>query len=76
MPETYAADLKEGMKATLELPEYPDRKFDATIGTTSHAIDRKSRSLLVELLADNKDGALAPARSRESIFTYHPIPTR
>ena len=39
VPETYAADLKDGMKATLELPEYPDRTFDATIITTSHAID-------------------------------------
>ena len=25
VPETYAAQLKDGMKATLELPEYPDR---------------------------------------------------
>jgi RND family efflux transporter MFP subunit len=60
VPESYAADLKDGMKATLELPEYPDRKFDATIATTAHAIDPKSRTLLVELLADNKDGLLAP----------------
>ncbi len=60
VPETYAAQLKDGMKATLELPEYPDRKFDATIVTTSHAIDPKSRTLLVELLADNKEGLLAP----------------
>ena len=60
VPEIYAAELKDGMKATLELPEYPDRKFDATIATTSHAIDQKSRTLLVELLADNKDGLLAP----------------
>lgn len=60
VPETYAAQLKDGMKATLDLPEYPDRKFDATIVTTSRAIDPKSRTLLVELLADNKDGLLAP----------------
>jgi RND family efflux transporter MFP subunit len=60
VPESYAAQLKDGMKATLELPEYPDRKFEATIATTSHAIDKKSRSLLVELIADNKDGALSP----------------
>ena len=74
VPETYAADLKEGMKATLELPEYPDRKFDATIATTSHAIDRKSRSLLVELLADNKDGALAPGAFVRVHFHIPPDP--
>ena len=31
VPESYAASLKDGMKATLGLPEYPDRKFEATI---------------------------------------------
>ena len=61
--------MKDGMKATLELPEYPDRKFDATIDTTSHAIDRNRASLLVELLADNKDGAALPGRVRASPFS-------
>jgi RND family efflux transporter MFP subunit len=74
VPETYAADLKDGMRATLELPEYPDRKFDATIATTSHAIDKKSRSLLVELLADNKDGALAPGAFARVHFHMPPDP--
>ena len=69
LPESYAAGLKDGMKATLELPEYPDRTFDATIVTTSHAIDKKSRALLVELLADNKDGALSPGRVRAGPFS-------
>ena len=69
-PKSYAAALKAGMKATLALPEYPNRTFDATIATTSHAIDKKSRALLVELLADNKDGRLSPARSRGSIFRF------
>jgi|HubBroStandDraft_6_1064221.scaffolds.fasta_scaffold174642_1 RND family efflux transporter MFP subunit len=74
VPETYAASLKDGMKATLELPEYPDRKFDATIETTSHAIDRKSRSLLVELTADNKDGALSPGAFARIRFELPPDP--
>ena len=74
VPDTYAASLKDGMKATLELPEYPDRKFDATIETTSHAIDRKSRSLLVELTADNKDGALSPGAFARIRFELPPDP--
>jgi RND family efflux transporter MFP subunit len=74
VPETYAASLKDGMKATLELPEYPDRKFDATIETTSHAIDRKSRSLLVELTADNKDGVLSPGAFARIRFELPPDP--
>jgi multidrug efflux pump subunit AcrA (membrane-fusion protein) len=62
------------MKATLELPEYPDRTFEATIVTTSHAIDPKSRTLLVELLADNKDGLLAPGAFARVHFVIPPDP--
>jgi RND family efflux transporter MFP subunit len=72
VPETYAAQLRDGMKATLELPEYPDRTFEATIATTSHAIDQKSRTLLVELLADNKDGLLAPGAFARVHFVIPP----
>ena len=74
VPESYAADLKDGMKATLEVPEYPDRTFDATVTTTSRAIDRKSRTLLVELLADNKDGLLAPGAFTRVHFRIPPDP--
>ena len=74
VPESYAASLKDGMKATLDLPEYPDRKFEATILTTSHAIDQKSRTLLVELVADNKDGALSPGAFARVHFEIPPDP--
>ena len=62
------------MRATLSPPEYPDRTFDATIATTSHAIDKKSRSLLVELIADNRDGALAPGAFARVHFEIPPDP--
>jgi RND family efflux transporter MFP subunit len=74
VPESYVAELKDGTKATLEVPEYPDRTFDATVTTTSHAIDRKSRTLLVELLADNKDGLLAPGAFTRVHFRIPPDP--
>ena len=73
-PETYAAEMKDGMKATLELPEYPDRKFEATIETTSHGIERKSRTLLVELIAGNKDGALLPGAFTRVHYRIPPDP--
>ena len=76
VPQSYAAAMKDGMKATLELPEYPDRTFQATILTTAHAIDPKSRSLLVELIADNKDGALAPGAFALVHFQFRQIRAR
>jgi RND family efflux transporter MFP subunit len=74
VPETYAGDLKDGTKATLEVPEYPGRTFEATVTTTSRAIDTKSRTLLVELLADNKDGLLHPGAFTRVHFKIPPDP--
>jgi RND family efflux transporter MFP subunit len=74
VPENYSAELKDGMKATLELPEYPGRSFDATVVTTSRAIDPKSRTLLVELLADNKEGLLQPGAFTRVHFQIPPDP--
>jgi multidrug efflux pump subunit AcrA (membrane-fusion protein) len=46
------------LKATFEMPQYPGQKFDATLVTTSNAMSEMSRSMLVELQADNPDGKL------------------
>ena len=73
-PESYAAVLKDGLKATLDLPEYPGHPFEARLDTTSHAIDQKSRSLLVELIADNPDGKLSPGAFARVHFRIPPDP--
>ncbi len=51
-------DVRPGLKATFEMPQYPGQKFDATLVTTSNAMNATSRSMLVELHADNSDGKL------------------
>jgi RND family efflux transporter MFP subunit len=58
VPQAFSADLRPGLKATLEMPQYPGQKFDATLVTTSNAMNAMSRSMLVELQADNSDGKL------------------
>jgi len=58
VPQAYSANLAAGLKATFDMPQYPGRKFDATLITTSHAMNATSRSMLVELQADNSDGKL------------------
>jgi len=58
VPQAFTADLHPGLKATFEMPQYPGQKFDATLVTTSKAINATSRSMLVELQADNADGKL------------------
>jgi RND family efflux transporter MFP subunit len=58
VPQAFTADLRPGLKATFEMPQYAGRKFDATLVTTSNAMNETSRSMLVELQADNPDGKL------------------
>lgn len=67
-PQAYASRLRQGMIATLKLPQYPNRSFQAKLSTTSNAISQQSRTLLVQLLADNGDGALWPGSYTEVHF--------
>jgi membrane fusion protein, multidrug efflux system len=65
VPQYYSADLVDGMDAELHLPQYPNEVFPAKLVTTSHQIAKESRTLLVELHADNKDGRLSPGTYAE-----------
>jgi RND family efflux transporter MFP subunit len=58
VPQAFSADLRPGLKATFEMPQYPGQRFEATLVTTSNAMNATSRSMLVELQADNPDGKL------------------
>jgi RND family efflux transporter MFP subunit len=60
VPQTYSAQIKPGLTATMTVPEYPGRTFTATLDSTSDAISEQSDTLLVEFLADNPDGTLKP----------------
>jgi RND family efflux transporter MFP subunit len=60
VPQAFTAQLHPGLKATFEVPQYPGQNFDASLLTTSNAMDVSSRSMLVQLQADNSDGKLSP----------------
>jgi RND family efflux transporter MFP subunit len=60
VPQQLSAGIQAGLIAELHLPQYPDKTFNATVATTSNAINTSARTLLVELHADNPDGQLQP----------------
>lgn len=68
VPQPLAAHIKEGMKATLTVSQYPGRKFEAKVIATSQAIATNSRTLLVQLLTDNSSEALFPGSFTEVHF--------
>jgi RND family efflux transporter MFP subunit len=68
VPQEISASLHTGLTAALHLPQYPDRVFNATVATTSEAINESARTLLVELHADNSEGLLQPGTYAEVHF--------
>jgi RND family efflux transporter MFP subunit len=60
VPQRLASNVHRGLTAELRLPQYPGKVFTAKATTTSHSVNTSSRTLLVELEADNLDGLLQP----------------
>ncbi len=60
VPQAFTAQLHPGLKATFEMPQYPGQHFDAKLVTTSNAVNMTSRSMLVELQADNSAKKFSP----------------
>ncbi|WP_454624365.1 efflux RND transporter periplasmic adaptor subunit [Bradyrhizobium cenepequi] len=68
-PQRMARSIHSGVKAAVHLPQYPDKIFDAVVTSTSRAVNVSSRTLLVELQADNPDGLFQPGAFAEIHFT-------
>jgi len=60
VPQEMSSTMKAGLTAEMTLPQYPDKTFQATVSTTSEAINKTARTLLVELHAANTDNLLQP----------------
>ncbi len=68
VPQEMSAGMHSGLTADLVLPQYPDKTFKAVVATTSEAINKNSRTLLVELHAGNVDKLLQPGTFAEVHF--------
>jgi RND family efflux transporter MFP subunit len=68
-PQSYIAQISPGQVATLAVPEHPGKTFTATLASAAGAVSGQSGSMLVELHADNADGALKPGDYAEVKFT-------
>jgi RND family efflux transporter MFP subunit len=60
VPQSDAESVRVGQHATLMIPDLPGRKFSGTVARTANALDPSSRTLLVEVQADNSAGTLLP----------------
>ena len=69
VPQELSAGMRAGLTADLVLPQYPDKMFKALVATTAEAISKTSRTLLVELHADNTDNLLQPGTFAQVSFS-------
>jgi RND family efflux transporter MFP subunit len=68
VPQSYSAQVHQGMHVALTLPEYPGRRFDAVLARTADAVDPRSGTVLTELQAPNDDRALKPGAYAQATF--------
>jgi RND family efflux transporter MFP subunit len=74
VPQEMSANMHAGLTATMSLPQYPDKTFEALVSTTSEAINKTSRTLLVELHSKNTDNLLQPGTFAQVRFNLADSP--
>ncbi len=72
VPQTYAAAMKPGLQAEVLFPDHPGKTYTATLDSTSSAIDTATRTLLAQLVIDNRSGELLPGAYTEVHFKLPP----
>jgi membrane fusion protein (multidrug efflux system) len=60
VPEEDIGATATGVKVEFKVPAYPDRTYSGTVARSAHALDRKTRTMPVELDVYNRDGSLSP----------------
>lgn len=60
VPEVFAYMLKPGLTATVSVPQFPDRTFEAKFLTVAKGFDPNTRTAVTEFVIDNPDRLLWP----------------
>jgi RND family efflux transporter MFP subunit len=71
VPQLYSQAAVPGTLAQLTLTEFPGQTFTGKLVRTAKAIDPASRTLLVEIDVDNKDGKLLPGAYAQVHLAVH-----
>jgi RND family efflux transporter MFP subunit len=60
VPQSYVPLVPPGTKATMSVPEHPDKKYEATVESSSQAVTATSGTTLMQLGVDNASAELLP----------------
>jgi RND family efflux transporter MFP subunit len=76
VPQNYVPSVPPGTKATLRVPEHPDKTYSGTVEASAQAVSASSGTTLMQLIVDNSAGELMPgdyASIRLQIATANPV---
>ena len=60
VPQIFVPSIPSGTKATITVPEHPNKSYSATVESSSQAVNVASGSTLMQLGVDNAKGELLP----------------
>jgi RND family efflux transporter MFP subunit len=71
VPQIYSQTTIPGTTATLRFSEFPGQTFPGKVVRSARAIDPSSRTLLIEIDVDNRNGKLMPGAYAEVHMNVH-----
>jgi RND family efflux transporter MFP subunit len=60
VPQNYVPSVPPGTKATIRVPEHPDKTYGGTVEASAQSVNPSSGTTLMQLMVDNSAGELMP----------------
>src|ERR1700676_231302 len=60
VPQNYVPSVPPGTKATITVPEHPDKTYGGTVEASAQAVNPSSGTTLMQLIVDNNAGKMMP----------------
>src|ERR1700719_2348462 len=60
VPQNYVPSVPSGTKATITVPEHPDKTYGGTVEASAQAVNPSTGTTLMQIIIDNRAGELMP----------------
>jgi len=60
VPQNYVPSVPPGTKATIRVPEYPDKTYSGTVEASAQSVNANTGTTLMQLIVDNSAGEMMP----------------
>jgi RND family efflux transporter MFP subunit len=60
VPQNYVPSVPSGTKATITVPEHPDKTYGGTVEASAQAVNPLTGTTLMQIIVDNRAGELMP----------------